>query len=184
MADSLKKRGRPKKVASKEMERITTLLNNPPAHIKKLNVAQQNQLNQDLLKNDQIEKEIYKSFGVGAYVSKNLALEMEAVGDEASKGFEKEILGQYSEAQEALKNSRLNGSSQTQKNALDRAAEVWDKNTDLLEAIFEGRRTLDGAVKLIKRNWEVRGDGGPSPAINTIKNWLKSLNIDQRLISK
>jgi hypothetical protein len=181
MADSLKKRGRPKKVASKEMERITTLLNNPPAHIKRLNVEQ---LNQDLLKNDQIEKEIYKSFGVGAYVSKNLALEMEAVGGEASKGFEKEILGQYSEAQKALKNSRLNGSSQTQKNALDRAAEVWDKNADLLEAIFEGRRTLDGAAKLIKRNWEVRGDGGPSPAINTIKNWLKSLNIDQRLISK
>lgn len=184
MEDKPKRRGRPKKPLSEELERLETLLSNAPLHVKKLAAAEQSNLKQDFLKNEQIEKEIYKAYGVGPYVSKNLALEMESVGDESVNGFENKILDKFSEAQEALKDSRLMGASKTKENAKNRAYEIWGKNLDLYEKIANQEIKPDLAVKIILRAWETRGDGGPSPSINTIKKWLNLLKTDQRLTPK
>lgn len=184
MEDKPKRRGRPKKPLSEELERVDTLLSNAPLHVKKLAAAEQANLKQDLLKNEQIEKEIYKAYGVGPYVSKILALEMESIGDEAIKGFENEILDKFSEAQEALKDSRLMGASKTKENAKMRAYDVWGKNLDLYEKIANKEIKPDLAAKIILRAWEAKGDGGPRPAINTIKKWLNLLKTDQRLTPK
>lgn len=184
MDDKPKRRGRPKKPLSEELARVDALLNNIPLHVKKLDVAEQFKLKQDILKNEQIEKGIYKTYGVGSYVSKKLALEMESVGDEGSKGFEKEILDQFREAQEALKSSRLMGASKTKENALNRAYAVWGKNLELYEEVTNNETSLDLAVKLILRTWDIKGDGGKPPAINTLKKWMGLIKTDQRLISK
>ena len=170
--------GRPKKPSTLEKERVTLLLSNPPAHVRRLTDDQIEKIKAHSVVVESDRQNLLKRYKFyGRAVSEKIIYQLDSIEHEIYNSDQvAQIKKFFNNLTNFITRRREQGTKTTSENALIRAKAVWSKNKGLVERIAKKTMTINSASVRILDNWETLGDGKPKPSLRTLNNWFNKIN--------